>query len=278
MSRQSDDLLPVTIPSHLGRIVGAAVAVLLAGMIIAGLIGGVEWLAAVGAAGTAVGTLGLAYFTFTVAEGETELVDSSQRLEQSAADELQEGRKQTTAAASMAREAEKSRIDALAPIVDFEVVWDGIYQQPRGITPAPDPISVSLDHVQNADVKRLRFIAKLELKLTNFGRTPAFVRVTDSGAAFTGQNELIRVDPDPDRPRTFVAEVDYATQAESPFDPRAVRYEMDAEGPIIAQTVDRIVWEGEITPLQPAGPGWRIHSSPFRVISYRVNRTHGPEP
>lgn len=43
-------------------------------MIVAGLVGGVNWLIGVGGAGTALGTLGLAYFTFTVAQRTSQIM------------------------------------------------------------------------------------------------------------------------------------------------------------------------------------------------------------
>ena len=61
------DVLPAAPARRLGPVV-AVLAVVLVGMVIAAIAGGVTWLIGIGGAGTALGTLGLAYFTFAVAE------------------------------------------------------------------------------------------------------------------------------------------------------------------------------------------------------------------
>lgn len=67
----SDDLVRPVVPSQLGRRVAVLVAGLFIGMIVAAIVGGVDWLIGIGGGGTALGTLGLAYFTFTVAQRTT---------------------------------------------------------------------------------------------------------------------------------------------------------------------------------------------------------------
>lgn len=119
----NNNLLPARVPQRLGLISTISVLSILVGMIVAGAVGGVNWLIGVGSCGTALGTLGLAYFTFGVAERTTELAHSSQRLEAAANRELTQGRTQAQAAAVTATEAQKSRIDALAPILDFTLGW-----------------------------------------------------------------------------------------------------------------------------------------------------------
>lgn len=107
-SRQDDNLLPANVPRRLGPISAALLLAVLVGMIVGGIVGGVNWLIAIGGAGTALGTLGLAYFTFTVAERTNALADSSQRLETAATQELAAGRDQAAAAIATAREAQRT--------------------------------------------------------------------------------------------------------------------------------------------------------------------------
>jgi hypothetical protein len=251
-------------------------------MIVAAAVGGVNWLIGVGGAGTALGTLGLAYFTFTVAARTTELADSSQRLEAAAREELTAGRQQARAAAAAVLEAEKSRIDALAPIIDFTVHFTTAEALPRGVTPTT-PITLSTTPGQHGNVEQYSLTAKLRLTLRNFGRTPGFVRVTYSGAAFDHQTEELRIDPPragtshtlaPTNERTFEAVVDYPGTMIDPFAPREVRYDLEVHGAMSGDITDTIIWLGELTLLQRDTTGWHRHPNPLTVKSYTVIRDH----
>jgi hypothetical protein len=180
------------------RIVALALALLLVGMVIAGVIGGVSWLIGVGGAGTALGTLGLAYFTYAVADRTTALAEGSQRLETAATGQLAAATAQAKAAAATAREAQQAGVDALSPIIDLQVEFiEGIAQSRAASREqrASQRAVLSTHPGQKANPRDLDFSVDLSLLFENLGRTPAFVTTKHSGAAFDGQGDVIRVQP-----------------------------------------------------------------------------------
>ena len=267
-----DDLLPAAVPKRLGRYSAVLVVAVLVGMVIAAVAGGVDWLIGIGGAGTAVGTLGLAYFTFTVAERTTELAGSSQRLEATTTQELTAGRAQADAAAAAAREAEKSRIDALAPIVDVRVDWLEGRGRQRGVTPRTT-IVLANQPDYGVNPKDMDFDANLTVSFRNFGRTPAFATVKQFGAWFDDANAVIRIEPGGGR--AFQARVVYADLSDDPFAAREIRYEVELWGAMTGETLDTIRWAGELTLLERGSRGWHRHPNPLVLKDYSVTRDHG---
>lgn len=229
-----DDLLPSTVPKRFGLTAAGFVALVLVGMAAAAIVGGVNWLIGLGGAGTALGTLGLAYFTFAVAERTTELVDSSQRLEAAAVDQLTAGRAQANAAEAAALEAEKSRIDALAPVLDFRVDVREVHAYPGG---ASAGITLLRSRVEQLDVKTLSLVVDLTLTLKNFGRTPAFATIKYADASPGARPEALRVDPG--ATWTGDATLRYRDTTHDPFEAREISYEIGVRGAMTRGQLDR---------------------------------------
>jgi hypothetical protein len=227
--------------------------------------GGVNWLIGIGGAGTAMGTLGLAYFTFTVAERTTELVDSSQRLEIAAAGELTAGREQ-------AREAQRTRIDSLAPIPDLSIRFQEARVRLRVGAP-PEPMLLRDSGHLNPDT--LSFHATFELTLRNFGRAPAFFEFKYCGAALSTQGLVFRVDPAASS--MISATLDYPGTLHDPFSGREVRFEIEVRGALSAAPVDTIHWHGEFTLTQWLAGVWQQHPDPLVPGSYVIERRYAED-
>lgn len=253
---------------------GITIVLVLVGMTLAGLLGTVDWVVAIGTGGTAVGTLGLAYFTFALAYRTTQVVASSQRLETTATAELTAGRQQAEAAITMAREAEKSRIDALAPIPDLIVTWQHVAQ--RAITaPANSPWSVlgqeTIDRISGS-----LFKAQLAIRIRNIGRTPGFISYRHTDVIVTPWGVVQRVGPG-EEPQ-FVADVSVPSDLDALTSPRSLAVELIVEGAMTRGTVDTLRWEGDLTLLRNYGSGLQPHADPLQMTDYSVTRHYPWEP
>lgn len=182
------------------------------------------------------------------------------------------GRAQADAAASAALEAEKSRIDALAPIVDFRVEWLESHGRQRGVTPRTTVVLASQPD-SGINPKDIDFDADITLFFRNFGRTPAFATVKHAGAWFDEANAVIRIEPGGER--RVKARVLYADLSDDPFAAREIRYEIEVRGAMTGDTVDTIRWAGELTLAERGSRGWHRHPNPLAFKDYSVTRDHG---
>lgn len=268
-----DDRLPRAILKRRRSGAAAFVALTLMGMVVAAAAGGVDWLIGVGGAGTAVGTLGLAYFTFAVAERTTQLVGSSQRLEAAATGELSAARAQAEAAAATAREAQRARIDALAPILDFNVRFREARARVRGIAPSGHIVLVPGER-QERNPNILSFDATLAVSLKNLGRTSAFASFRHVGATIPGLPTFVQIEPG--RDVTFTASLDYPSSAANPFDSRELRFEIELYGPMSDGPIDQVTWIADLTLVEHEAGGWHLASEPLRIRDYQVSRQYTP--
>jgi hypothetical protein len=237
---------------------------------------GIDWAALVGAIGTAIGTLGLAYYSFRA-------MQSSRQLERTALRTLRATRRQARAAAAEARQAERARIDALAPIIDVVVSardeWFRAINEPGNIT---HPLRTKAgDRWSYADVPWSVVTSgytgvHLDFLLTNYGKTPAFVQFA-SGVFTPG--ELIRVPPS----GSIRASRDHghlwnSSQQDPANEPRTVTIVATIHGPLTGSTIDTLTWTGAITMLSPAkGPGNRVEITKpdvLRMDTYAVLRAY----
>lgn len=119
----------------------------------------------------------------------------------------------------------------------------------------------------------LSFAGVLQIRFTNYGRTPAFARIKHFGAAFDRQTLEIRIEPDGEE--EFGANVEYiGIPQEDPFAPREVCYEIEVQGAMTRNAIDTIIWVGELTLLRWDPPGFRLHDDPLRIKRYEVNREY----
>jgi hypothetical protein len=165
-----------TLAIALGLYVAVTVAVAFAS--------GIAWGTFLGALGTAVGTLGLAYYSYRATR-------ASQALEGTALETLAATKLQATAADDAARQAERARIDALAPIIDLELSprkeWYRTVGDPSSET---RPLRVRLRQVDvewSVNTSGSTGMS-LDFALTNFGSATA--TISGATAQTTPQTNL----------------------------------------------------------------------------------------
>ena len=121
--------------------------------------GGFRWLDFVALAGTAVGTLGLAFYTYGLAHASQRQVEISEA--------------HLDAAEATTIEAARARIDAMSPLLGLTVSLEGVMiggtlnGAPRGLSDREDWSEDELDEV--------RMSATLKIALVNYGHSPAHV-------------------------------------------------------------------------------------------------------
>ncbi len=251
-------------------IIVAASALLLAllcGMVGAAIAGGVNWFVGVAAAGTALGTLGLAFWTWRLASRTTESVEASNRLAETAEEDLRVGREQ-------AKIAEGSRIDALAPALD--VYLDVVHVEHQEKSGAAWRQVDAGTHLDGAQIELGSVRVTYPLVLSNAGRTPAYVEPIEVAAPLPGAPGLIRVDGGPGNAVRLRSYKDW-TKADPLCDPRQLRYEFTVTGPLTRETLDRVEWTGEIRLLLPEEGGYRVCDNPLRPLACNVDREYPDE-
>lgn len=167
---------------------------LLFGSVIAAVIGGLDWLVAIATLGTALGTLGLAFYTYRLAKSTRESVEGSLELaalgykqlaEVQAQGELARQQVETSAlqaaatgqlaraASASADEAAKARIDAAAPLLSLAVTLRSVEELDTALNPIKELSSG--DRWFEAQLRGLLFSVTLDFAFRNVGATPAQV-------------------------------------------------------------------------------------------------------
>jgi hypothetical protein len=142
-----------------GKQAAGFIAFLVAAAAVAGGVGGFRWLEFVAIAGTAFGTLGLAFYTHDLARATQRQIDV--------------GNKEVTAAEKAATEAARARIDALAPLVALTVRLDSFIAPKR-----PEfgtPWLTDDAQLDESELDGFYLEVTLAFELTNYGRSPAYV-------------------------------------------------------------------------------------------------------
>src|SRR5262249_12965793 len=141
--------------------------------------------------GTAAGTLGLAYSTWSLASRTEDAVEAARA-------DLLVAEKGVRAATRTADEAERARIDSIAPLVDLTVTLDkALFTPPGGGVPRttyefppniPGGEVVTGRELQGADIGSV-----LQVELINLGKTPGYFQFTHMGFLVNGADGLIRL-------------------------------------------------------------------------------------
>ncbi len=188
---------------------------LLLGSATAGVAGGIDWLIAVATLGTALGTLGLAVYTYTLATLTRQSVQGAEELAALSYKQLEElqaqraiaraqlqtliqqaeaASRQASAAADLAQasraaaaEACKARIDASASLVDVTVTVLGGGEELDPAGPTTRRLTDG-DRWYEPQLRGKRFRQRLQVVFKNVGRTPA--RISFPSYSF----RLVKVD------------------------------------------------------------------------------------
>jgi hypothetical protein len=284
-----DDQLAAAAPNRFQPVRAAAAT--LAGLwllgIVALIVGNIDWATLVAVAGTATGTLGLAFFTWQLAARTLDAVQASQRLEVVAQAQLAASERGLEAAWEEARasrdavaQAERARLDALAPVIDLQVAAAAAGFRPTGYTPSSRVLlrSAGVDDelaviVEAHDYETAQFTLDVRVQLTNFGKTPAFVTFRDLGFALPEAQTTIRVDPGGHE--AMDGSVAWTSGAERPGNPKRLRLRADIRGPLTGSILDELTWEADATLLSDYGAGWQLSHSALKQDPYVIARVYG---
>ncbi len=231
------------------------VVVVVVAVVVAALVG-LGWGTFVAVIGTAVGTLGLAFYTRLLAVRTLSAVEASQQLEIAA-------REQADAARDAAQQAQQARLDELAPIIDLKITrgyaWYRGVGEGRGVEHnlAEIPDKPEPPVVDGPTYEAGTFVLTLTLTLRNFGKTPAFVEFRHIGIATPVPHQLLRVEP-ADK-YTFDTTIDWAGGNERPGDAKTITFTAVIHGPLTKTTVDTLTWTGDVTLLIETGRGWQLN-------------------
>lgn len=235
---------------------------------------GIAWGTFLGAVGTAIGTLGLAYYSYRATR-------ASQALEGTALETLAAAKLQAAAADDAARQAERARIDALAPIIDLQLSpreeWFRLVDDGGNVTRSLRVEAGTGGTIPEVDwgITTSGYTGmKLDFELTNFGKTTAFVEFKPGPFVVSGLG-LIRVPPA--GTAQILGDHLWSAQDGRPDEPRPLRIEAEIHGPLTESTVDTLTWVGQITMLTAGGPGnvLRItQPSVLHMIGFEVRRAY----
>jgi hypothetical protein len=232
-----------------------------------------SWGTFLGAFGTAIGTLGLAFYSWRATR-------ASQTLELTALDTLRATEQQADAARDAAQQAERARIDALAPIIDLQISphdeWYRLVGEPPNVknhlrTQAGAGWTY---HEVVSDIFASGTLGlTLDFTVKNFGKTTAFVDFR-SGPFLPSPRDLLRVEPN--QTETVSGSHLFATNDQRPDEPWTFRVDAEIHGPLTEATTDRLRWEGEITMLtRAAGVNWEITKpSVLRMTGFEIRRSY----
>lgn len=230
------------------------------------VLGDVEWGGFVATLGVALGTLSLAYFTWTVATKTEDAVNVAQA-------ELRIAEQGVEAATRSAEVAEDTRIDSLAPLIDVEVQFDKAEYKSRDAPWTRVPQNVERGPAINAETLDLAEVkAQFVIAFRNYGRTPGYLKVEDLGGLWVDGNiELIRVPPD--STKTLVVQMFWGHNFDPrPWEARDLKLRFEVSAPTIR---DRISWEGSVKLVRDyggAGAGYQCLPAPLDLTDYRVER------
>jgi hypothetical protein len=258
--------------------------------VVAGVVGDLAWLIAVATLGTALGTLGLAYYTFLLARSTRQSVEGSQEMAELAVrqfGELQEQvrlarvqsdalREQAAAAVTSAaaaqnsiKEAAKARIDAIAPLLDMSVtaltiecrVDAGHYAEVTGD-----------QQWHEAQLNDIRVRVGLAIELVNIGSSTAYINFPSYKYDLEGLSKIMG----PRITRLPVGEsykdrlyVDFA--GPNTANGELVHMVVQYHGPMHGDTSDDLHWRGWVHALTLAGgiarrAEWLLNAGPGSVI------------
>jgi hypothetical protein len=161
----------ITVRKAIGFLVGLVVL-----GVIAGLLGGFRWLEFVAVAGTAAGTLGLAFSTYDLARATRTAETQTEELVRVGHQQLGLSRDEVAAAQKTATDAARARIDATAPLLGLLVELEPITIP--GVGDAGTPGATVTDGRWTMDeLSDLRIHAPIEFEFVNYGRSPALVSI-----------------------------------------------------------------------------------------------------
>lgn len=249
------------------------VAVLVVASAAAAIFGGLSWLLYVATVGTAAGTLGLAYSTWSLASKTQEAVNAARA-------DLLVAEKGVAAATRTADEAERTRVDAIAPLVDLSVTLSkALYTPPGGGVPRTThefpPNIPGGDVVTGRELEGADVGAILTVELINLGKTPGYFQFTHMGFLVNGADGLIRLPGGASR--TFEGRLHWNYGPEDPAKPRQLELQAKVWGPMTTGVVDEISWEGEITLIRDFhGAGGGFQAIPEGVLTLRYNISRQP--
>ncbi len=154
------------------------IVVLVVSSVVAAIFGGLAWMLYVAAAGTAAGTLGLAYSTWSLAS-ETQDAGLAARAD------LEVAQESVVAATRTADEAERARVDAIAPLVDLSVGLSKAVYTPSevGLEQLTSSRRISLGETLSraSNWKGPMSEPCLMSSWSIFGKTPAYFQFTHMG-------------------------------------------------------------------------------------------------
>lgn len=205
--------------------------------------------------GTALGTLGLAAYTYRLARVTTQSVSNSEQMAITSALQLAEIvaqrdllEKQVRNSESATLISERSRIDASAPLVSLQVLLAHVYMV-DGDAWEYLPKRVSWPEAELAET---RIKVELHFEFINIGRSSASLEFSERSS------ELRKVKADRFRRVTVLPGEKYIDYLELDFQgPKAwqgelVRFAVTYTGPLFGSIHDRIQWNGWVTPLSLA--------------------------
>lgn len=251
--------------------------------LLAYLLGGFDWLDFDAVAGTAVGTLGLAFFTYALASSTREagehsrsLAEASQKQLGLAGQSLSAAQQQVEAGRQAATEAARARIDATAPVVGLKVwqsetlVLDAGWQS-EWIEGEPTTLGEQVwFEAQLADV---RFQTALNLELQNYGRMPAQISFPsldpdpEGVVVQTGGSRHLVLPPG----EVYVDRMVLRLRGEDAVRDRACHIVVTYNGPITGGMFDTLRWRGTLRLLRlEGGQAWKHHipldAGPAQVV------------
>lgn len=257
-------------------------------LLVLGLIGVTEWdvvadvLLITATLGTAIGTLGLAAYTFQLAQVTRESVAGAesqlyevQRQGRALRDQVDATLQQTresarlaTSSASAAMSAERARVDAISPLVNLRVTLDNVL-----VTAGSE--THSLDYQESwslAELSGTIFVVSLKFSFRNVGTSPAQLSFGDTStrlARVESDNvHLVVLEPGESYEDLFLQRFVGAEAIDGHLLTMPVTY----NGLLHGEMFDHIQWNGWITPLKESGgvvtphTGWIINASGATVI------------
>ncbi len=237
--------------------------------------GGLDWLNVVAVLGTALGTLGLAAYTYQLArstatsvhESEQALVLGHEQLkhiqsqvelsrEQVAISNRQAeaGAQQVAAAHASTLEAAKARIDALAPMIQMTVEAERVLElDPEQNGDHTLQVDVGIDKwYHESDLRNRSFTVPLRVELRNVGHSPAELTVTQPFEFDNSweQSPIGRYVLQPGQMLGAVAVERFI--GEDASNSRLVEIVVTYDSLMHGEVFDRVQWYGHVSALQVA--------------------------
>jgi len=260
--------------------------------VIAKAVGQLDWFIAFATVGTALGTLGLALYTYRLAQSTRESVEGSSELTKLAYAQLGEVQSQrdllaeqaekaglqaeatrrlADASETSATEAAKARIDAIAPLVHM-TISSGSVRVKHGPAEASRYLQQS-DEWYEPQLRGLSFQVSLPFRLHNVGVSPARVAFdyTAERLEYAARRGLA--------PQVLEPGDSYEDQLLLHFagveakDSKLIALSVTYEGLLHGEMFDHIQWKGWVAPLKqgdgtwvPNDERWLVNSGGASVI------------